>query len=341
MSDNTLIDNEENKARTRTKRWPELPAIGVRWPEVWMRLALLFTAALVFVFLDPPDPTLFWHAAFDLGHTALFAMVMWVVLALGDRLWVPTIPATWRTPIAFTLTLVLAITSEAIQMLQPTRDANFADLLRDGAGAVMAWALHEASRMAALHRTRAIVLRGLAVAVLVAVATQFLLVLDVYARRDRAFPTLASFDGSRWENQLMTMVNATMTPRTSSAEAPLSTPAVFSLRPGRTAGFTVHEPFPDWRRYQRLVLEVRTRATHSVPLTVRIYDRSYRGGDHNAFQRIVELTGQPQRIEIPLSDVQSGPRDRELDLRQVRGVSLFLWRLSQPIELEVQRIRLE
>ena len=113
------------------------------------------------------------------------------------------------------------------------------------------------------------------------------------------------------------------------------------LQPGGTAGFTVHETFPDWSGYQRVVIQLRSNVRTSRPLTVRIYDRTYRGGDENAFQRNVPLTAERQQIEISLRDIESGPQRRRLDLRQVRGISLFVWSLAEPVTIDLEPIRLE
>lgn len=299
-------------------------------------LALLFLAALIFVWVEPPDATLFWDGVFDAGHTLLFAAVMWLTLLFIRK----AAPSRSGAPaIAFTITLVLAGLSEAIQLLQPTRNPNVGDLLRDTAGAILAWLLYAASRPGAPART-ARVLRLCAVLILAGVLVQFLLVLDVYRKRDAAFPTLARFDGARWERQLMRMGNASFTtPRADNDSRDAS--RLLALRPGATAGLTVRETYPDWTGYQRLVLDVRTNVDTPVQLTIRVFDRFYRGGDENAFQRNVTITNDPQRIEIPLNDIRSGPRRRELDLRQVRGVSVFIWRLQQPLELALEPLRLE
>jgi hypothetical protein len=210
-------------------------------------------------------------------------------------------------------------------------------VLRDGAGALLAWLLHHAARPG-IARRRAWALRAGAAAILAGVAVQLLLVFQVYAQRDHAFPTLARFDGSSWETRLLRMGNASLT-SVGGSERDIT--HRLALRPGPTAGLTVRETFPDWTRYQRLVVDVRTNVSTPVELTIRVFDRFYRGGDQNAFVRNVTISDQPQRIEIPLNDIRLGPRRRELDLRHVRGVSLFVWRLQHPVELELEPLRLE
>ena len=298
-------------------------------------LALLFAAAVMFVWVEPPDTTLFWDGVFDAGHTLLFAVVMWLTLLLIRQLlpWLSPAPA-----IAFAITLLLAALSEGVQLLQPTRNPNAADFLRDAAGALLAWLLYAAAR-SGVRRRNAWALRTGAVLILVGVAVQFLLILDVYDKRDGAFPTLARFDGSTWETRLMRLGNASLTAPPPGAGPDL--PRRLALSPGPTAGFTMSEPVPDWTGYERLVFDARTSASTPVQLTVRVFDRFYRGGDQNAFVRNVTITSQPQRIEIPLKDIRVGPRRRELDLRQVRGVSLFVWRLQHPVELQLEPLRLE
>jgi VanZ family protein len=299
-------------------------------------LALLFAAALAFVYVEPPDTTLFWDGVFDAGHTLLFAGVMSLTLRFIRQM----LPALAHAPaLAFAITLVLALLSEGVQLLQPTRNPNAADVLRDVAGGLLAWLLHGAARPG-IARRHAWALRAGAALILGAAAVQLLLVLQVYAQRDSAFPTLARFDGSRWENRLLRWGNASLMavpPGQGAAESP----ARLALQPGPTAGLTVRETFPDWTQYHRLVFGVRTTVNTPVELTIRVFDRFYRGGDQNAFVRKVTISNQPQRIEILLTDIRSGPQRRELDLRNVRGVSLFVWRLQQPLELQLEPLRLE
>ena len=45
---------------------------------------LLTLAALTFIVVEPPDTTLFWDTVFDVGHTLLFAFVMWQALRIAE-----------------------------------------------------------------------------------------------------------------------------------------------------------------------------------------------------------------------------------------------------------------
>jgi VanZ family protein len=296
-----------------------------------LHVAAICALALIFILVEPPDRTLLWDTIFDLGHSLLFGLVMWLTIRVAASLLNQPVRDARVLAVAFAVTVIGAAASELFQLLQPSRNASLADFARDIAGAIAAVLLDRARHEAAPGAR--VLMRVLATVLIAGILAQLILVIDVYRQRAAAFPTLGRFDGSRWERALLSTRNATvsLTP----------TGSVASLLPGSTAGVSIDEPIPDWRSYRTLVINLRSRAPGSLPLTVRVYDRQYRGGDHNAFQQIVALTGSPQRIEIPLTAIESGPRSRKLDLQHVRGVSLFIWRLDRPVEIEIGPVLLE
>src|SRR4029453_19202129 len=139
----------------------------------------------VFVFGEAPEPTLFWDVLFDIGHTALFAFVMWLALRVV-QLTRPTATRRWTCAVAFVVTLMVAALSEGIQTFQPTRDPTMGDVLRDAAGALAVLLFRLGTRPDSGRRqVSPFHLAGFAV--LLSVVAQLGVVAQVYFERNRAF----------------------------------------------------------------------------------------------------------------------------------------------------------
>ena len=298
---------------------------------------------VILAVLEPPDKTVFWVGVFDLGHIPLFGVVMWLTVGTLQTIR-PSMPGSQRIGCAFIATIGLGALTEVIQTLQPTRDASVSDFLRDtaGAGAVALWNGPYGLRLpVSIARARP-VLRVLSGALVAAACLPFVVVLDIYLQRNRSFPVLLRFDGSRWEARLTSRGRATLEPNKTapSREADLGPVTLMTMRPGRYSGLVLEEPYPDWRGYDALVWTVVSENESPFVITIRIHDKQHNQRFDDRFNGKFVLRKGATVITIPLDDIRRAPSGRELDLSHVRGIAVYAQRLQQPTQIYVSALRL-
>jgi len=228
----------------------------------------------------------------------------------------------------------LGVTAEAAQILT-SRNENFSDVLRDLAGISAGLSAHWGFLTGVRYAWAAFV-----AAVVLLSAGLFQPVMDLAAIRHAhgAFPVLASFESSfDLRAAQPTAVDAAI------VEAPSiwgerGHVAMLKPKSGRNYHGLAFTNMPrDWHRYSRLVF--RASAATTTILTVRVNDMAYTGGYADRFNRDVEIEEEPRTIEILLSDVESGPRDRQLNLRDIERIAFYIDGSSDAFMLD--DIRLE
>jgi VanZ family protein len=300
---------------------------------------VLLAALLLFmVFGQVPDRTRFWEALYHAGHVPLFGLVAISILGLLraggvslDR------PRTWW--LAFTLAILLGALTEILQLFQAGRDASFWHFLRDVAGAgsfllavaTVGWK-GGAGRLIRSARRRAV---AWAAVVLMLSASGFNLAATtvMYGERDLAFPTLFALDGAWWERSFIETHDSVLTPHARpphmafGVDQPL---ARLDLQPGTYPGVAFDEPYPDWRGARCLVLTFVSDLEAPLPLTIRIHDVRHDNRFEDRFNRQLLIRPGFNRIVIPLDDVRRAPDRREMDMRHIRQIILFGYRLTLP-----------
>lgn len=310
-----------------------------------MRYAVIAVLLVVLAVIDKPESTLFWDALFDAGHAPLFAAI--VLLLRGALVGQRPEESPGRTSLrAFGLAVLLGIASEAVQVTLPDRDPSWADLARNAAGAGAAllflhtwWSWRADNPLARRKGAWAAAAGGLLVVLTLVELSDTLVALY---RRSRAMPTIAAFDGSRWEQRVLRVTPNRLTPAgaVDEADAPPGL-ARLDLQPATYSGLSIDEPFPDWRGYQALTFTVVAGAGTTLPLTVRIHDARHDKRYRDRFNATLRIAPGSQTIRIPLDEVRTAPDGREMDMGRIRGVMLFAHRLQQPARLYLGPMRLE
>ncbi|HEX7485151.1 MAG TPA: VanZ family protein [Vicinamibacterales bacterium] len=311
--------------------------------------ALLLASLLLFLALgDAPERTLFWDAFFDAGHLPLFGLVALAILGLLRAGSAPADhPRTWW--LAFVLTVTLGALTEILQVFQPNRDVSIEDFLRDvaGAGAFLLMAAAVGFRKPACGPVRTAAGRATAAVVsgllLVAASAHLATTVALYVERSQAFPTLFALDGSWWERRLIDANASVLTPRTRPLhqEMPFDEPlARLDLKPGTFPGLAFNEPYPDWSRSRSLAFTIVSDLEAALPLTIRVHDAAHDQRTEDRFNRSLVINPGVNRVVIPLDEVRHAPDRREMDMRRIRGIILFGYRLTKPTHVYVSAIRL-
>jgi hypothetical protein len=318
----------------------------------WARAAawaLVLAGLLLFMmFGRVPDETLFWEDFYHAGHVPLFGFVALSILGLlqarGRSL---ARPRTWWT--AFVAAVALGAATETLQLAQPGRDASVWHFLRNVAGAAsfllvvatFGWMGRQGSLIRSASR-RAIVAIGV-VAMLGAAGFDLAATVVRYGERDMALPTLFALDGSWRERPFVETRQSVLTPgaRPAGATAGFDEPmARLDFEPGTYPGLVLDEPYPDWRWARSLELTFYSDLDAPLPLVIRVHDAWHDNRYADRFNRRIVVRPGFSRVVIPLEDVRRAPDQRRMDLRHIRQIMLFAYRLTAPTHVFVGPIRL-
>ena len=89
-------------------------------------------------------------------------------------------------------------------------------------------------------------------------------------------------------------------------------------------GISNIEPVRDWRRYQRLQIDVTNPGESELTLGLRIHDIGKGQAYEDRFNREFTIAaGTRQVLDVPLKDIASSPANRQLELSRIGGLVLF------------------
>jgi VanZ family protein len=313
------------------ERWRQLapPALGI--------LALM----LFLVIGRPPSDSYGWRMLFEIGHVPLFGVTALLMLRIVRVLRSGEALGRADFLIALLATAILSLVTEATQLLQPGRHANVGDALQNLAGALCFIAIAASRRpglwqglgrdgpvAARLVLIGAVLALGLAVMPLAGVAWS-------YGKRAAAFPVLADLTEA-WQRPFLNVGRSEL--------ARVPAPRGWSEKAGQRVarltfldapwpGFTVREPYPDWSAFEALRFQVWSELETPVEIVLRV-DDTHRGRPHrDRFNGSFIITPGLNDFTVPMATIAQGPRDRQLDVGDIRQFILFSRRPDEPFEL--------
>ena len=102
--------------------------------------------------------------------------------------------------------------------------------------------------------------------------------------------------------------------------------------------------FPrNWSNYKYLHLHVFNPTDDSLKIKCRIHDRRHAEGNQaygDRFNKSYVLEQGWNRIVIPLEQVENAPKTRKLDLKRVQKLSVYVYRLSHPRVIYIDKVSL-
>jgi VanZ family protein len=93
--------------------------------------------------------------------------------------------------------------------------------------------------------------------------------------------------------------------------------------PSNISGLAIGEPFPDWSRYDTLVLQLFNPRKETCRLSLRIHDIHHNQQYADRFSVQLIVPPGPQRIAVAALDIRKGPKTRLLDMKHIAGLMLF------------------
>lgn len=293
----------------------------------------LICAVLLFVGGPGPDALRSVRYGWVAGH--LFCFVLWSYLFLA-----------WRGDLSvrrqwLEVTLFCFIVGGVVELLQGQigRAPSWQDLYHDVLGGWLVVAFSSRRRwQRPLLRLSLIQLPLVILTALALLPLSKAVVDDVIAFRQ--FPLLSGFEtpfeNTRWIGKSTRQIDSAIV---HSGHRALRV----TLLSGRYPGVFLQYFPADWRSYEALSMQVYNPDSEELELHLRIHDQLHRlsGNAHSdRYNRPITLQPGWNHIVIPLSAVESAPRDRPFDLQRVAGVGLFAVYLEQPQIIYLDEVRL-
>lgn len=297
--------------------------------SIYLVALLVVSALLLFVPLSIPS-TYFARTIENAGHTPLFFIVTMTALVMlrGN----PRFPGYRLYVVAGIIGVGTGFLSEVVQ--RPlARDASWEDVRADALGAILALAVHALFDRATIFRRwhRVLALAVAAGCLLVYVSPIYAMV-RAYVHRNGQFPVLASFH-SRTELYWTLSIGV----RREIVDEALEVEFVAEQTPG--LGF--HEPVPDWRAWDWLLIDVSNPESEPLALGVRVHDEDHNLQYNDRYNRQFDLAPHERRtLKIGLDEIRRGPRTRPMDMARISNVTLFRGATTGSRKLRIHSLRL-
>lgn len=273
-----------------------------------------------------------WRAAInDAGHALVFGAMAWLVHTLLER-YARRQPQSYlaggartRLVVAFALSVLIGAAVELVQA-SSGRGASAFDLLTDASGAAFLLAVVSWRRSTVGSNGRRAISAAIAAISAGVILAPLAEVAAAYRNRSEDWPSLIS------EAQLSAgrFINATggrlfWAKLPADWAAPANQSALELRFSGRgTPTIRWVEPWPDWRDYSALEIDIVNPDDRHLRWMLRVHDALHNQRHSDRFNLPIDLPARSRLVvRVALEDVARAPKDRRLDLSRIRGVALF------------------
>ncbi|HEC28719.1 MAG TPA: hypothetical protein ENI65_03925 [Gammaproteobacteria bacterium] len=307
-------------------------------PDYRFRLAF---AALILI-----TPFFFWGGPDDYsaravkeiwntGHIFYFALATWLLLK-----WKYVSRQSFGRQVMVIL-FILLVAGTLIELLQSglQRTPDINDVLRDMTGSVLVL-LFIASRAQKVSRPGRAVLQATALIILFIQFWPLAVILIDDAISSERFPVLSDFEspfeGGRWSGSALRVIEKSPDGTTGDAMRITFSTAKFS-------SVDLKYFHGDWRGYSYLKFSFFYPGKRSTSIVCRIHDLEHLQGKQqyeDRYNQAFLLRPGWNRISINLKVVASSPRNRKMDMKQIRGAGFFTMSLPSSQTLYLDDVRL-
>lgn len=287
---------------------------------------VLLTALVIFAGL--PQSTRLMHVVHKLGHPVAFGLIALLALRLlshvrrnRDALGI------WMYFKALAIAVVAGAATEVAQ-LYTHRGSSVTDVISDTVGAIACLAFHAAFLRYGAAQSRRTKFMLIAVG---SAATAFALwplaeCLAAYTKRNLQFPSImqpqSSLDMYFISTEAKNVTRMELPAKWSNGNVQ---PALrVAINTGEYPGLQIFEPYPDWRAFKTLSVDMTNPGMASLNLIVRVHDRAHNRTFNDRFNRNIIIAPESRTVfAFPLNEIQSGPKTRKINLQSIADVSIF------------------
>lgn len=299
------------------------------------RLVVLYAAAFVLTSIvliadAPPKTNQFLAELYRLRHVLFFGIAGLIVLeltALVGRRWIRK-----RSLYYLVAGVAVACASLGLEIIYPQAGGFSAErLLRNVCGGIAFLTLsaaldHPLRREHDWLRGRPRRLIGwISVIVLIIVMQSLIPVAVSYAGRSGAYPRVVDMTEA-WQQRFIEPRNSLLfigTPPKDWQSRNRRVTAMILFEPEAGAGVMIHEPYPDWRGYNTLQIQIFSLLDEPREVTLRIEDKRTEKPRGDRTDIPLEVAPGYNLYEIPMARIRTGPDGRRLRLHKIRRVGVF------------------
>jgi hypothetical protein len=284
------------------------------------------------------------------AHGPAFALVTLILIVLLRRMPHRHASVLRDYLLAMAVTVLLGALIELLQLLTGG-DASFDDLGRDTLGAVAATGFLSLCdpQLRNLHSHRAIRRSGLLLGV---ASTAIVLVplttaLAAYLQRQCNFPTLVDFSsplGTYFVGAYSTVaIKREALPNAVTGGAYRTVGLRVRLGKSQRWSVVVWEPYPDWRSYEKLAIDLANPTNVPLLLQMRVRDRSQRGeGEQSGYIGAIEIAPRSRRTHlVALREMTQAKNHKPINFAMVDAILLTQNSANRVRDFYIMRIWLE
>lgn len=310
------------------------------WTAVLMGV-MAFGLVFPFPFEGRPSGELF-----DLAHGPVFCVVLICCVAFLDPAavslpsrWAVIVPMTFGRVIAMAAGLTLVgIAGEFLQKFTG-RNASWSDVAANTTG-LLAGVLWIRSR--AVAGRKRILLAAAAVILIVLISVKPVQNLYDCYKQYHSFPQLASFERTRELGSFHGIRAGLRRSREWSSSGDWS--LKMQLRPAKFSGANMIWFPRDWNHTTALQMDLYNPEDAAVTVFVKVFDNQHTltGYEHRDrfLRRVVVEAKSIQAVHIDMQDILTAPQDRQMNLKNVWGLEVFVADVDKPQVLFLDNLRL-
>lgn len=301
------------------------------------------------VFAQLPDENLWLRELQNTSHIVIFFIISIMILHTLRLL----VPVCYKKNTAAYLVSVfacfaLALATELGQLLT-NRAPDVTDLLYDMLGSVAGLGLYSCidpfmkEQWARKRNHFKIIVMMICILIIIVGIVPLSGLSLAYVQRYNAYPVLMDF-GKSWTSHFIELQHA----KVLKVSAPQNLKTVTNqevdkliLEVAEYPGVSIIEPYPDWSKYNDLVVELFYDKPQPVNLVLRVHDRRHDQDFYDRYNQKIIIVPGFNRVIVPLRLVQLAPRGRKMDMHKISGVVLFAANPSAEIDLYSVKLSLK
>jgi len=292
---------------------------------------------LALMFLPLTTESLWIREALNSGHTIFFFFLSFHIYRSLKKH--TNISKTYLIAVIVVFVgILLGILIEVVQTFL-NREASVVDLYRDVMGIFAGLCLVASSEAKKMCKPVYRFLSLAAAIALLLLALAPLMQLSVhYIQRNRAFPVVVDL-GANWSGSFVDYSHVELLPGEDLNKKDKRHQVLFG--PGRFSGISVREPVADWSTYRYLKFSVASYEEADLVLVLRVHDKQHNQDYSDRFNQALVVHPGINEYSLALSSIREGPVTRQLELRQIAGLILFLSQKSWSAKLNIGNLYLE
>lgn len=290
--------------------------------KYWQLIFIVATGLYLTLYISPIEQqhSRLFEEAWNLGHIILFFFISLSIIHLQHRHL-----SNW-TKEFIAAVLLPTLLGIAIELIQPLYGRTFQidDIIKNCTGSLLAfaWLAYHRKNKKFIH----LPLKLLSAIVLFLILKPFAITIYDNHRASNQFPVLSNFESPSEITRF-----SSIGPRTKvSIQKPLTLNklALFiTVDKDSYAGISMDQLIKDWSNYQRLKLSIYQTTTETQHITLRIHDAAHinNGFEYNdRFNHSFVINTGWNHLDIAIKDVEGAPANREINLKAITNLSLFL-----------------